>query len=819
MMDKKTYNVTGMMCASCQSQVEKALQAVEGVEHVEVNLLTNQAVITSQNTIPEADLIQAVEDQGYGLEIPNPIQEKTVDLKLTDMTCASCVANVEGVLQHLEGVSSASVNLMTERARVTYDPHKLKLVDMIQAIENQGYGASRLDEVEAISTDSQKHQDQKENRALYSSLILAATMLYITMGQMFTYKLPLPSFIDPNLNALNNAILQIVITVPIVWLNRDYFRRGFKTLFKRHPNMDSLVAIGTGSAMLYSFYGFFKILNGEPHFVHHLYFESAAVILALIRLGKTMESRSKAKTTSAIKALLNLKPETALLIREDGVVEIDADEIRIGDHLLVKPGTSIPMDGRILEGESAVDESMLTGESIPVDKTRNDDVVMGTMNLNGRLVIEVTVDDQNTKLAQIIRLVEDAQNEKAPISKIADKVAGVFVPVVMVIALISGILWFIATKDLERALTIFVTVLVIACPCALGLATPTAIMVGTGVGAQNGIFIKSAEALEAAAHIDTVVFDKTGTLTHGKPVVTDIITNLPENEFLSIVGSLENASEHPLAHALVSELEQRNLEVLPIDSFKSISGKGLQGSVGGKIIAIGNEALMASLNISTDRYEADVKRLSQEGKTAMYVSNQTSLMGIVAVADTVKTESIETIKALQDMNYDVIMLTGDHRDTAHAIADQIGINHVLAEVMPEEKAAKIKELQNQGQNVLMVGDGINDAVALVQADVGIAVGTGTDVAIESAKIVLMKDNLKDVVNALALSKATMRNIKQNLFWAFAYNVVGIPFAAGVFKVLFQGPLLDPMIAGAAMALSSVSVVSNALRLRRFKIKI
>lgn len=818
-MDKKTYNIIGMMCASCQSQVEKALQGVEGVEHVEVNLLTNQAVITSQNTIPEADLIQAVEDQGYGLEIPNPIQEKTVDLKLTDMTCASCVANVEGALQHLEGVTSASVNLMTERARVTYDPHKLKLVDMIQAIENQGYGASRLDEAEAISTDSQKHQDKKENRALYFSLILAATMLYITMGQMFTYKLPLPSFIDPDINPLNNALLQIVITIPIVWLNRDYFRRGFKTLFKGHPNMDSLVAIGTGSAMLYSFYGFFKILNGEPHFVHHLYFESAAVILALIRLGKTMESSSKAKTTSAIKALLNLKPETALLIREDGVVEIDADEIRIGDHLLVKPGTFIPMDGRILEGESAVDESMLTGESIPVDKTRDDDVVMGTMNLNGRLVIEVTVDDQNTKLAQIIRLVEDAQNEKAPISKVADKVAGVFVPVVMVIALISGILWFIATKDLERALTIFVTVLVIACPCALGLATPTAIMVGTGVGAQNGIFIKSAEALEAAAHIDTVVFDKTGTLTHGKPVVTDIITNLPEDEFLSIVGSLENASEHPLAHALVSELEERNLDILAIDSFKSISGKGLQGSVGGKSIAIGNEALMASLNISTDRYEADVKHLSQEGKTAMYVSDQTALMGIVAVADTVKTESIETVKALQDMNYDVIMLTGDHRDTAHAIADQIGINHVLAEVMPEEKAAKIKELQNQGQNVLMVGDGINDAVALVQADVGIAVGTGTDVAIESAKIVLMKDNLKDVVNALALSKATMRNIKQNLFWAFAYNVVGIPFAAGLFKVLFQGPLLDPMIAGAAMALSSVSVVSNALRLRRFKIKI
>lgn len=818
-MEKKTYNITGMMCASCQSHVEKAIAQVEGVEHVDVNLITNQAVVSSSQEIPEAQLIQAVEESGYGLNIPQELVLKKVDLKIQDMTCSSCVANVEGALKSLEGIEKANVNLMTEQAQVTYDPQKLKLIDIINVIEGQGYGAIRLEDVVEETDFVQERKAKQEQRHLVINLVLAGLMLYITMGQMFRYKLPLPSLLNPDMHPLNNAILQIMLTAPIVWLNRGTFKRGFKTLLKGHPNMDSLVAIGTGSAILYSLYGLFKIMGGEGHFVHHLYFESAVVILALIRLGKTMESRSKSKTTSAIKSLLSLKPEKALLVRGEEIVEIDADEITIGDQLLIKPGTSVPMDGRILEGSSSLDESMLTGESLPVDKAIDDNVVMGTINLNGRLIIEVTVDDQNTKLAQIIKLVEDAQNEKAPIAKIADKVAGVFVPVVMVIALISAIAWYIGTKDIERALTIFVTVLVIACPCALGLATPTAIMVGTGVGAQNGIFIKSAEALEEAAHIDTVVFDKTGTLTHGKPVVTDILTALNESEFLTYVGSLERASEHPLALAMTQEVERRNLSFLPIKDFTTISGQGIQGIVDAQFISIGNEKLMDAQRISTHHYIHDIKRLAQEGKTAMFVANQKEVIGVIAVADTIKSEAIETVAALSAMNLDVIMLTGDHQDTAHAIAHQIGISHVLAEVMPEEKAEQIKYLQDQGKKVMMVGDGVNDAVALVQANVGIAVGTGTDVAIDSAKIVLMKDNIKDVVNALALSKATMRNIKQNLFWAFAYNIIGIPFAAGLFKVLFNGPLLDPMIAGAAMALSSVSVVSNALRLRRFKIKI
>lgn len=818
-MQKKTYNITGMMCASCQSHVEKAIAQVEGVEHVDVNLITNQAVVSSSQEIPEVQLIQAVEESGYGLNIPQELVLKKVELKIQDMTCSSCVANVEGSLKSLEGIEKATVNLMTEQAQVTYDPQKLKLIDIINVIEGQGYGAIRLEDVVEETDIVQERKAKQEQRHLVINLVLAGLMLYITMGQMFRYKLPFPGLLNPDMHPLNNAILQIILTVPIIWLNRGTFKRGFKTLLKGNPNMDSLVAIGTGSAILYSLYGLFKIMGGEGHFVHHLYFESAVVILALIRLGKTMESRSKSKTTSAIKSLLSLKPEKALLVRGEEIVEIDADEITIGDQLLIKPGTSVPMDGRILEGSSSLDESMLTGESLPVDKRIDDDVVMGTINLNGRLIIEVTVDDQNTKLAQIIKLVEDAQNEKAPIAKIADKVAGVFVPVVMVIALISAIAWYIGTKDIERALTIFVTVLVIACPCALGLATPTAIMVGTGVGAQNGIFIKSAEALEEAAHIDTVVFDKTGTLTHGKPVVTDILTALNESEFLTYVGSLERASEHPLALAMTQEVERRALSFLPIKDFKTISGQGIQGMVDEQFISIGNEKLMDAQNISTHHYIHDIKRLAQEGKTAMFVANQKEVIGVIAVADTIKPEAIETVAALSAMNLDVIMLTGDHKDTAQAISRQIGITHILAEVMPEEKAEQIKYLQDQGEKVMMVGDGINDAVALVQANVGIAVGTGTDVAIDSAKIVLMKDNIKDVVNALALSKATMRNIKQNLFWAFAYNIIGIPFAAGLFKVLFNGPLLDPMIAGAAMALSSVSVVSNALRLRKFKIKI
>lgn len=815
-MSEKTFDIEGMTCSSCQVHVEKAISGIEGVKRVDVNLMTHKARV--EGDVSNEDIEKAVADSGYKVVYKAEDSLKTVNLKIVDMTCSSCVANIEGALSTLDGIDKAVVNLMAEKAIVTYNPDKVKLVDIIKVIEGQGYGALREEDVEDLSEDEVHAQNRAEKRDLTISLIFAAIILYVTMGQMFAYKLPLPGFVNPDTQPMNYAILQIILTAPVVWINRAFFTRGFKTLFKGHPNMDSLVAIGTGSAILYSFFGVYKIAMGNHMFAHHLYFESASVILALIALGKYMESISKSKTTSAIKALLNLKPDMAILLRDGEEIEIDSDEIAVGDLLVVKPGSSIPMDGIVIEGSSSVDESMLTGESLPVDKALDDEVVMGTMNINGRMIIRASVDNKETKLSKIIELVENAQNEKAPIAKMVDKVSGVFVPVVIVIAIVSGLLWFAFTRDVELSLTIFVTILVIACPCALGLATPTAIMVGTGVGAQNGIFIKSAESLEEASHIDTVVFDKTGTLTHGKPVVTDISTEMDDKAFMSVVGSIERMSEHPLAQALVMGAKELGSEFNGVENFNNLVGRGVEGEYDGKMLYVGNEKLMAEQNIDITTYVDAISSFAKDGKTAMIATLEGEVIGVVAVADTIKDEAKQTVKALLDMNIDVIMMTGDHKDTAAAIAKQIGIDHVLAEVLPDEKASNIELLQKEGKKVMMVGDGINDAIALVQSDVGIAVGTGTDVAIESAKIVLMKDNIKDVVGALALSKATMRNIKQNLFWAFAYNVIGIPFAAGVFRILFNGPLLDPMIAGAAMALSSVSVVSNALRLRKFKVK-
>ncbi|MEG0327977.1 MAG: heavy metal translocating P-type ATPase [Erysipelothrix sp.] len=816
-MKDKTYDITGMTCASCQTHVEKAISGLDGIDHVDVNLMTEQAHVVMNDTVTDETIRKAVEDSGYGIAEKKILKE--VELKITDMTCSSCVANIEGALQGLTGIDKAIVNLMSEHALITYDPSKVKLVDIIETIEGQGYGAKQIERDIFAVDETAIIKQKKEKQNLTISLILGGLILYITMGQMIPgVTLPLPSFMSIHDHPLIYSIVQIILTVPVVFLNLGYFKRGFKTLFKGHPNMDSLVAIGTGSALIYSVYGFFQIMNGNLDFVHHLYFESAVVILALISLGKYMETSSKSKTSSAIKALLNLKPKKALLIRDGEEIEIDSDEITVGDCLVVKPGSSIPMDGVIIEGNTSIDESMITGESMPVDKAINDDVIMGTMNTNGRIIIQATVANEDTKLAQIVKLVENAQNEKAPIAKVADKVSGVFVPVVIVIAIVSALLWFFFTKDLELSLTIFVTVLVIACPCSLGLATPTAIMVGTGVGAENGIFIKSAEALEEASHVDTVVFDKTGTLTYGTPVVTDVKTKGDVSALMAIVGAVESASEHPLASAIVEEARKYHDSFETATGFEALVGRGVVGYLGTKRVLIGNEKLMVENNISTESYEEEIHQLAREGKTAMIVALGNNIVGIIAVADTIKKEAIRTVSMLQDMNIDVVMMTGDHRETAQAIADQIGITHIFAEVLPEDKANHIKDLQEQGKSVMMVGDGINDAIALVQSNVGVAVGTGTDVAIESAKVVLMKDDITDVVNALSLSQATMRNIRQNLFWAFAYNVVGIPFAAGLFKVLFNGPLLDPMIAGAAMALSSVSVVTNALRLRRFKIK-
>ena len=815
-MSTKTYEITGMTCSSCQLHVEKAISKVAGVEAVDVNLVTNKASVTMSDDVLEAAIIKAVEDSGYG--VAEEVLTKSVDLKITDMTCSSCVANVEGALSAVPGIEEATVNLLMERAHIEYDPNQVKLFDIIETIKGQGYGAVRMEDV-IEDDDTLIKAQRKERRGVIVGLILGAIMLYITMGQMFSIKLPQPAFVDMMKNQLSYTLFQWAITIPVVWVNRGYFIRGFKTLMKRSPNMDTLVAIGTGAAIVYSFYGTARIFMGDASYAHHLYLETAVVILALISLGKYFESMSKAKTSSAIKALLNLKPATAILLRDGVEVEIDSDEISIGDHLVVKPGSSIPMDGIVVEGHSSVDEAMLTGESMPVDKTVGDNVVMGTMNINGRMIVEATVSNEDTALAKIVKLVENAQNEKAPISKMVDKVSGIFVPIVIGIAIISGVFWYFYSGDVELSMTVFVTVLVIACPCALGLATPTAIMVGTGVGAQNGIFIKSAESLEEASHIHTVVFDKTGTLTYGEPVVTDIVSHdLDDVTLMTIVGSIERMSEHPLAQALVKGAEDLNVVYDDIEGFEALVGRGVQGFYQGKPLYIGNEKLMREQANDMSAYQNDVNTFAKSGKTAMIVSLDHRVVGVVAVADTIKDEAIETVAALQKMGLDVVMMTGDHKDTAKAIADQIGISHVLAEVLPDEKASNIKRLQEGGEKVMMVGDGINDAIALVQSDVGIAVGTGTDVAIESAKVVLMRDNIKDVANAIALSKATMRNIKQNLFWAFAYNVVGIPFAMGLFKLLFNGPLLDPMIAGAAMAFSSVSVVTNALRLRKFKVK-
>lgn len=814
-MHKQDYIIDGMTCAACVASVERAISNVEGVKDVHVNLMTHKASVSFDEPIDDSKVIEAVEETGYHANLPKAL--KTLDLSIEGMTCASCVASVEKGVSALEGVDEINVNLLTEKARLVYDPQVIKSQDIIDKISDVGYKASRS--FETVSDDtSQTHN--KEKNGLIVSLVLAFIMLYIAMGPMVFPGLYIPRVIDVHVNPLNHALFQGLLTIPVVFIYRDIFIRGFKTLFKRNPNMDSLVAMGTLSAILYSIYGVIKIIGGDASFAHHLYFESATVILALIGLGKYMEEVSKRKTTSAIKALLNLKPKTATLLKDNEEVEIDVDEIVVGDVLVVRPGEQIPMDGVIVEGQSTLDESMLTGESLPVDKSVEDSVIMGTHNINGRILVKASVDNKNTKLAQIVQMVEDAQSKKAPIAKIADKVSAIFVPTVIVIAIVAGLSWFIATRDIEFSLTIFVTILVIACPCALGLATPTAIMVGTGVGATNGIFMKSAEALETLAHVEVVVFDKTGTLTHGKPKVTDIFSySMNETKFLQLVGSLEHLSEHPLAQAIVESAKEEQLPLSSVDKFKAILGRGIQGEVDGLMYFVGNEALMLEKQIGlSERVKADIDRLSKQGKTAMLVGHDHQVLGMIAVADTVKPEAKSVVDGLHDLGIEVVMLTGDHQNTAKAIADSLGIDRVIAEVLPDEKANHIKDIQNTGKKVVMVGDGINDAVALVQSDVGVAIGTGTDVAVDSAKVVLMKDHLGVLLEAIRLSKATIRNIKQNLFWAFAYNVIGIPFAAGLFYALFNGPLLNPMIAGGAMALSSVSVVLNALRLRRFKFK-
>jgi Cu+-exporting ATPase len=742
------------------------------------------------------------------------------------MHCAACSARIERVLGAMEGVSEARVNLATESGSFVFDPDRVKVRDIREAIEELGFSSS----VETAAATMYKERQEKNfarlammRRDLIPAFGFALPIILISMGHMMG--IPLPAFLDPMHAPATFASAQALLLLPVLWAGRRFYTSGIPAFFRGAPNMDSLVAMGTGAAVLYSTWNLIEIFLGisPVQKAMDLYFESAAMLIALISLGKYFEARSKLRTSEAIGSLIKLTPDKAVRIQHtrDGEehVTIATQEIEPGDLLLVKPGSRIPADGEVSAGDSSVDESMLTGESMPVSKHVGDKVVGGTLNSTGSLTIRATRVGQDSMLARIIRLVQEAQGSKAPIASLADRISFWFVPAVMLIALAAGLAWyFLGHEPFTFSLRIFVAVMVIACPCAMGLATPISIMVGTGRGAQLGVLIKSGEALQMAEKIQTIVFDKTGTLTMGEPSVTDIRLvdeTMDENELLSLAASLENASEHPLARAIVNTAQARGLPIRETTGFKALPGKGVRGDVQGREVHIGHLDHMRSLGLAgMDQAEALAGQMAGQGKTPVLVAVDSDLKGVIAIADTMRPETPEVVARLSKKGLKVIMLTGDNEVTARAVAQQAGIDEVIAQVLPDRKAAEIERLKQQGKIVAMVGDGINDAPALAGADLGMAMGSGIDVAVESGDIVLMREGLSGVLTALELSRATMRNIKENLFWAFAYNVVGIPFAAGLFHV-FGGPTLSPMIAGAAMAMSSVSVVTNGLRLRWF----
>ena len=744
-------------------------------------------------------------------------------LKISGMTCAACSARIEKVVSKIEGVESVTVNLTTEKLSAYIDEEVADVQKIKAAVERAGFGWSELKEG-SQQADEDRQKKEREINLLWKKFIVSAVfslpLLYISMGSMLSFLsfLPIPEYLEPMNYPLNFALVQILLTIPVLIAGNRFYVVGFRAIRMKSPNMDSLIAMGTTAALIYSLYSTWQIYQGNMGFVEGLYFETAGVIITLILLGKSMEAVSKGRTSEAIKKLMGLAPKTATVIKNGKEIEISIDDVEENDIVLVKPGAKIPVDGEITEGFTSVDESMLTGESMPVDKKVGDSVFAATINKNGLIRFRATKVGDNTALAQIIKLIEDAQQSKAPIAQMADIVSGYFVPTVFVIAIASFALWMLSGQTLSFSLTIFVSVLVIACPCALGLATPTAIMVGTGKGAENGILIKGGEALETTHKINTIIFDKTGTITEGKPTVTDIITTgtVDSDSLLQITASAEKGSEHPLGDAIVKSAEDKGLELYPIEHFESITGQGINATIQGKQLLIGNIRLMQEMDIAVEAVLKDADTLAAQGKTPMYIALDSKLAGIIAVADVVKPGSAKAVKKLMEMGIEVAMITGDNRRTAEAIAKQVGITRVLSEVLPQDKSGEVKKLQQEGRRVAMVGDGINDAPALVQSDIGIAIGSGTDVAMESADIVLMHSDLMDVVTAIQLSKSTIRNIKQNLFWAFAYNVAGIPLAAGVLHI-FGGPLLNPIFAAAAMSLSSASVLSNALRLRRFKV--
>ncbi|SDP80797.1 heavy metal translocating P-type ATPase [Clostridium gasigenes] len=809
----KSLKIEGMTCASCAKAVERATKKLQGVNESNVNIATEKLSINFDETKVSVEDIQiAVEKAGY--KAINDASNKT--MKIEGMTCASCAKAVERATRKIDGVTEANVNYATEKLIINYEPSKVKVIDIKKAIEKAGYKAIE----EETTVDADKEKKGKEIKLLWKkfviSTIFTVPLLYISMGHMMG--LYLPDFINPMMNPEVFALSQLLLTIPVIIAGNRYYTVGFKALIRRSPNMDSLIAIGTSAAVLYGIFATVKIVGGDTSYAMDLYYESAAVIITLITLGKYLESVSKGKTSEAIKKLMGLAPKTAIVIRSGKEIEITIEEVEVGDIIVVKPGEKMPVDGEVVSGTTSVDESMLTGESMPVEKNSGDKIIGASINKNGTINYKATKVGKDTALAQIIKLVEDAQGSKAPIAKLADVISGYFVPIVIGLAVLSGLGWYFIGGESEIfSLTIFISVLVIACPCALGLATPTAIMVGTGKGAEYGVLIKSGVALETAHKIQTIVFDKTGTITEGKPKVTDVvvINGIAQNDLLQLAASAEKGSEHPLGEAIVKGAEEKGLEFKKLDFFKAIPGYGIEVKIDGKNILLGNRKLMIDSKISLVELEKISDELAGEGKTPMYIAIDNKMAGIIAVADTVKASSKKAIEKLHEMGIEVAMITGDNKRTAEAIAKQVGIDRILAEVLPQDKANEVKKLQAEGKKVAMVGDGINDAPALAQADIGIAIGSGTDVAMESADIVLMRSDLMDVPTALQLSKSTIRNIKQNLFWAFGYNIIGIPVAMGILHI-FGGPLLNPMIAGAAMSLSSVSVLTNALRLKRFK---
>ena len=768
---------------------------------------------------------------------------------VTGMTCSACSSHVEKSVSKLTGVENVSVNLLTNSMQVEFDENKLDTAGIIKAVEDAGYGAAVKDEHAKSGAKTSGQSDSQENSGLSAveqnvknmkkrlivSLIFWIPLMYVSMGHMIYQWLNIPmppftmNFLHGNENAITYAFTQFLLLLPILIANQKYFKNGFKTLWHRSPNMDSLIAIGAGAAILYGIFAIYRIGYAMGHgdmavvhqYAHDLYFESAGTILTLITIGKYLETKSKGKTSEAITKLLNLAPKTVTVVR-DGVEQVvDAADVEKGEIFLVKPGESVAVDGIVLEGKSSFDESAITGESIPVPKQEGDTIVSASMNKSGLIRAKATKVGEDTTIAQIIRLVEEASSSKAPIAKMADKIAGVFVPTVITIALIAGVIWLISGATFEFAMSTAIAVLVISCPCALGLATPVAIMVGTGKGAENGILIKSGDALETAHQIDTVVLDKTGTITQGKPVVTDIICaagkSADKTQLLQIAGSLEKGSEHPLAEAIVNYCVTNNISLEKVTDFNALFGKGIEGTVSGTHYYAGNEKMMEEKGISLSAEQKNqIRELAKQGRTPLLFADENQFLGIVAVADVVKPTSKEAVQKFRDYGIHVIMLTGDNEVTAQAIKEQVGIDEVIAGVLPTQKEEKISALKQAGHKVAMIGDGVNDAPALASADVGIAIGAGTDVAIESADIVLMKNDLLDAVGAVKLSKAVIRNIKENLFWAFFYNSIGIPLAAGVLYPLFQIKL-NPMFGAAAMSLSSVCVVSNALRLRWVKL--